>query len=333
VLPPVQAPSAGFLLQLFFIPLIIVTIIVAVWAMFSWLVHLGSDPQDLVRDIRKLNDASWQKAWTLSDMLRNPEYDALKKDVGLARELSQVLQQEIQAGEMAKQRIQLRVYLCRALGEFRVPVVVPALVEATRMERKPEELDVRRSAVESLAVLAGNLGHESLRQREDVMQALLEASRERGQTNDEDRARAELRSAAAFALGVIGGSQALDRLAIMLTDAHLNTRYNAATGLARHGDPRSQDVLIEMLDPDNEDAVREETSPRAREQKRNGVLIAAISATARLAEAPPDADLQPLLDALNRLAQADVGRGVRMHAQEAVYALQEKRALPSRTRQ
>jgi hypothetical protein len=41
VLPPVEAPSAGFLLQLFFIPMVIVTIIVSIWAMFSWLVHLG----------------------------------------------------------------------------------------------------------------------------------------------------------------------------------------------------------------------------------------------------------------------------------------------------
>ena len=51
-LPPVKAPSAGFLVQLFLIPMIIVSIIVMVWVLFSWIAHMGTDPRDLVRDLR-----------------------------------------------------------------------------------------------------------------------------------------------------------------------------------------------------------------------------------------------------------------------------------------
>ena len=79
-LPPVQPPSAGFILQLFFIPLVIVSIIVSVWLLFTWLASAGNDPQDLVRDLKKLNDARWQKAVSLADLLRNPANDKLKDD-------------------------------------------------------------------------------------------------------------------------------------------------------------------------------------------------------------------------------------------------------------
>jgi hypothetical protein len=47
-LPPVEPPSAGFILQLFVIPGVIVTIIVLVWLLFNWLAQMGNDPQAYV---------------------------------------------------------------------------------------------------------------------------------------------------------------------------------------------------------------------------------------------------------------------------------------------
>ena len=35
-LPPVEAPTGSFILQLFLIPLVIVTMVVLLWLMFSW---------------------------------------------------------------------------------------------------------------------------------------------------------------------------------------------------------------------------------------------------------------------------------------------------------
>ena len=40
-LPPVSPPTAGFLMQLFIVPMVIVVIIVMVCLMFNWLAHLA----------------------------------------------------------------------------------------------------------------------------------------------------------------------------------------------------------------------------------------------------------------------------------------------------
>ena len=45
-LPPVEPPSAGFIVQLFVIPGIIVFIIVMIWLLFNWLAQKGNDPAD-----------------------------------------------------------------------------------------------------------------------------------------------------------------------------------------------------------------------------------------------------------------------------------------------
>ena len=323
LLPPVQAPSAGFLLQLFFIPLLIVLIIVCVWGAFSWIVNLGSDPKDLVKDIKAMHDASWQRAYRLSDLLRNPEYDYLKEDRPLAMELADVLNQEIERARMDENRINLRIYLCKAIGEFRVPEVATALVRAATTERQLEELAVRRTAVEGLAVLASNVKAEQLRSNPAVVEALLAASRDHDE-GDQRIARADLRASAAFALGVLGGQPALDRLARMLDDSYPNARYNAATGLARHGDERAQIVLVEMLDPNNEQAISGEQREDGRVRKRFDVLVNGISAAARLADTNSSANLGPIKSALDRLAQSDVQRSVRLQASEALHVLAKR---------
>ena len=50
-LPPVQPPSAGFLMQLFVIPMVIVVVIVMVSLMFNWLAHMGTRPEQLVQEL------------------------------------------------------------------------------------------------------------------------------------------------------------------------------------------------------------------------------------------------------------------------------------------
>ncbi|MBM4000915.1 MAG: HEAT repeat domain-containing protein [Planctomycetes bacterium] len=316
VLPPVEAPTVRFLLQLFFVPLVIVVVIVVIWSGFSWVVQSTSDPADLVREIRALNDASWQKAYTLGDMLRNPEFHALREDRALASELARVLEQEVSAGQFDEQRVQLRVYLCRALGEFRIVEGAGALVAAARADRDPSELVVRRCAMEGLAVLAANIGAERLRDAPGVLDAVMEVSRERS-SDDTAAERDALRATAAFLLGVLGGDPALHRLARLMDDAHANTRYNAATGLARHGDPRCERVLLEMLDPTNASAVEHEPTEETKERKRSDVLGAAISAAARYAQAAPNADLSRLREAVARLRADDLPKNIRNQALEA----------------
>src|SRR5271170_3079118 len=72
MLPPVEPPSAGFILQLFVVPGIIVVIIVMVWLLFNWVARTGNDPEEYVRALKRENVNSWQAAVNLANALGNP---------------------------------------------------------------------------------------------------------------------------------------------------------------------------------------------------------------------------------------------------------------------
>src|SRR5437870_6988439 len=83
-LPPVAPPTASFILQLFLIPLLIVTIVVVLWLLFSWVAHMGRDNAgDLAKAIIRDDTASWQRAYELADLLHSPDprYAGLRQDV------------------------------------------------------------------------------------------------------------------------------------------------------------------------------------------------------------------------------------------------------------
>lgn len=345
-LPPVEPPNAGFLLQLFLIPLMIVAIIVVVWLLFSWLAHLGSDPHSLVTDLKRMNQASWQKAMTLADLLRNPEHESLKDDPKLAEDLAEVLSAQIDTGDLDKNSVKMRMFLCRALGEFRSPEVLPVLEKAVVTDRDGDrvdgiEINVRLSALEAIALVAKNIGPEVVRERPELMKALFSAAVERNEDQDalkreqsrqdkepQDRLdlrtpRSEVRAVAAFTLGVIGGPEALDKLfEVTRTDPYANSRYNAATGLARYGDARAIPTLVEMLDPENARAFESEVDLTEQAWKRVLVLNNGIRAARALIEKNSQDDLTPLIAALEKLVASHPQRGVLLEAQEALKVIQ-----------
>lgn len=331
-LPPVEPPSAGFLIQLFVIPMMIVLIIVLVWLMFSWLAHMGSNPRELVRDLKRLNEASWQRALTLADLLRNPDYDELKRDPELAAELAQILEDQLDAGRRDAESVKLRVFLCRALGEFHVPSeVLPVLLKAATHEEDLTDIDVRRTALEALAILGTNNSTRELQANDELMQALLGASRERTQNSEERPLRAELRSTATYVLGVLGGQQSLDRLEVLMDDAYANVRYNAALGLARYGDIRSQRVLLEMLDPMNEQSAQSEQHEAGKLSKRLLVIKNGIRGAKQLAEQNQEDELSQLSRALETILESDlhmfnsrVRGGIRINAEDALIELRSR---------
>ncbi|MEQ8790175.1 MAG: HEAT repeat domain-containing protein [Pirellulaceae bacterium] len=334
MLPKVEPPGAGFIMQLFLIPMIIVLIIVVVWLMFSWLAHLGSDPRKLVEDISKGDKYGWQKASTLAELLRNREYEHLKSDKKLAGALAGTLTAQLDARERGQQddenQRMLRMFICRALGEFYVDDGMPALVEAAAGGEE-SDIGVRRTAVESIAVLTRNVGSDRLRDKPSVVAALRQASLERPSSGvDENNAYADLRSTSAFALGVLGGDEALDRLTQLLTDSYANARYNAATGLARHGDVRSIPVILEMLDPDNEEAVALEESDVAIDWKRSLVQENGMKAVGLLHTANPQADYTQLVAALDRLSSSDAHSAIRQRAKFQADSLRGE-AVPAAT--
>jgi hypothetical protein len=66
-----------------------------------------------------------------------------------------VLDDEVKSGRTGEQSQTLRIYLCRALGEFTTPAAAAPLVRLASGEGDPQ---VVRAAVEGLALLASNMG-------------------------------------------------------------------------------------------------------------------------------------------------------------------------------
>ena len=320
-LPPVEAPTGAFIMQLFLIPVAIVSIVVLLWLSFSWLAQAGrDDPKKLVAEIRRGTDVSWQSAYTLAELLRSPDprYDEVRRDEKLAAELISLveadLKQPLKGGNDKgdRQRVERRMFLCRALGAFTIPDAAPLLARLANEEKDPMEVEVRLAALEGLATLARNVGPEELRKDDKVVQAVLEASRSvvddsRSQPADKEseyRPRSEVRAVAAFTLGVIGGEAAKKRLTIMLSDGYAAARYNAATGLCRQGDEAAVRTLKEMLSPDNPHADKDERYPADKDRKRVAVLVAGIQGAVTLTEKNPEADRAPIIAALKELADS-----------------------------
>jgi HEAT repeat protein len=319
--PPVQPPATTFLLQLFFIPLLIVLIIVAVWLLFSWLANMGNDPEDLVRDLQRLDKGSWRKAYALTNQLRDPEHDALKDDATLCRDLAAVLESENESPKSPRERTKLRIFLCRALGEFRVPDGLDPLVEAAGRQRNVNDIQVRRAALEALSILSDTLGSQVIREHDKALNVILNASRA-VDADDRTSQQAMLRSTAAFTLGVVGGPAALERLVQMMDDSYSDARYNAAIGLARHGQLESVPVLLEMLDPRNLQALEGELTEPGREFKRLLVLANGIRAAEELAASTSDptaTEVAQLHSAVTTLANDEtIPRRVQLLAKAAI---------------
>lgn len=302
-LPPVEPPSAAFLVQLFVVPAIIVSIIVFVWLAFHWLAQLGNDPEAYVRTLRRANEGRWQAALNLANDLRGPGGATLKSDTRLAGELASILDDEVTSGRprggghSGDQSRTLCVYLCRALGEFAVPeAAVPLVVRAG----DADDPQTARAAVEALAVLSANLtvAGRAFTEPATVTAAVLRAS----QSTD-----ASLRSTAAYVLGVLGGVGAVERLTELLEDGGEDVRFNAAVGLARQGNDEAWGTLAEMLALPDEPAVAGDEAAQASRYRRVLIVVNALKAVGLLmdesAQTPPGA----VVDRVAALGEDPVG--------------------------
>ena len=275
-LPPVEPPSAAFLVQLFLVPGLIVAIIVCVWLAFHWLAHLGNDPQAYVRTLRRANEGRWQAALNLANDLRGPGGSRLKSDADLASELGSILDDEVASGRTGEQSQTLRLYLCRALGEFTVPEAAAPLVRRVTAEGDSE---TTQAAVEALAVLATNLTEagRSFNDRKGVVQAVVQAA---------SSADSKVRNACGFTLGVLGGEQSVEALLQLAADDNADVRANAALGLARLGNSEAYDTLAELLvTPDIETTAASSDEEQSRRYKRVLLVVNALRGVALLIDA------------------------------------------------
>lgn len=301
-LPPVEPPSAGFLVQLFLVPALIVGIIVSVWVSFHWLAQLGNDPQANVRALRRNTEGRWQAALNLANDLR-PVGSPLKSNVGLATELASVLSDELKSGRTtgsgyaAEQSRELCTFLCRALGEFTIPEAAAPLVSCADDAAQPE---IVRAAVEGLAMLATNLTAVGFGFPDParVTKTVIAST----QSPDRDQ-----RKSATFALGVVGGEGAGPRLRELCDDADDNVRYNAALGLARMGDVFAWETLTEMLKLPDVPVRREEPKTQADRYRRAMVVVNALKGVGLLVDATSQAPPAAVLEAVTLLRDDAIG--------------------------
>ncbi|MBL9163331.1 MAG: HEAT repeat domain-containing protein [Planctomycetaceae bacterium] len=309
LLPPVEPPSAGFIIQLFVIPAVIVAAVVALWFVIESLARRGEqDPAVIVAALKANNQARFQQAKELADMLRLPQrYPEMKVSHELAQQIATYVDELVAAGRPEDAEVTMRIFLVTALGEFHVADGMPALVNAALHD---PQRDVRRRAINAIAVLSASMAALKPPQplnSDELNAALLQLA------DDQDEL---IRSETAFALGVVAAApeadaQLADKLVELADDPYTDARFNAAAALARLGDPAAPAAVAEMFDPESltsslsgEKALTTEVTEEAlaaqKAFKRNMILSSALKSTNLLLATPalPAASFVPLESAL-----------------------------------
>lgn len=316
-LPPVQPPSAGFIIQLFVVPGLIVLAIVGVWGLFGKLATGEHDWRGLLVELRHPNEhRRWRGALGLAQVLKADQEmkgsgEHLTENREIAQALSDVLTEELKRAGHSDNDLKYEAFLARTLGIFDLPdVVLPPLEEAMQFGN---DRDVRKNALGSIAVMADRFAtrNEPL-DSPGLSDELLKVSR------DDDPL---IRQLSAFTLGLFSHEWATSRLDVMLGDSDTDTRINAAVGLARHGDSRGIDVFTEILKSAAE--TRQTGTPAEYEQFLG--LKNCLLAIERCAAQMSPAQRRDLVTLLNPLAADFREPRIRVAAKSALKALEEAR--------
>lgn len=250
-LPPVDPPSAKFILQLFVIPFLVVIVLVCVlllvYGLFGKLAAGSRDALEHVQIIRSGNEnRRWRAAYELASLIHNEP--SLAKDDQLRRDLSTLLVDELNkpANELKSETPQ---YLALALGAFdrldglEDPQPGTALGALMRALDDSAPAAVRAAASQSLSRQAAKPGHGI---PANVVVPGLVATTKTTSAESPDAA-VEARQHAAYALGYFDTPESRAALAEAVGDENRLVRYNAASSLARLDDLAGLPVLREML--------------------------------------------------------------------------------------
>lgn len=242
-LPPVQPPSAGFILQLFVVPGVIVVAVVGIWLLFGRLATSEQDWRSQMLELQHPNQhRRWRGALGLAQMLKADQDlglqgQRLAQNSEIARSFADLLTSELKRGSQTEDDLKYQAFLARTLGLFDLPeTVLPALQQAIQSDHDRE---VRKNALGAIAVIAGR-GEE----QGHPLGAPLATDALLSISADDDPL---VRQLAAFTLGLVPAANVRDRLEVMLGDADPLTRVNAAVGLARQHDTHGFGVFKEVL--------------------------------------------------------------------------------------
>jgi hypothetical protein len=301
-LPPVEAPSAGFIVQLFVIPALVVAVVIVVWLLFGKLAGGERDAREYVRLLRG-SGATWRNAFELASLIRN---DAkLAGDPVLLGELTDLLAHDLDhEGDP-----ELTRYVALTLGAFQThearspsgqPLDPIAVLSQALGPKQPAI--VRGAAAVSLAKQAARLDG-----RLDDAQAVAALGEASGDSDP------ELRQVAVYALGFFGGEPAAKILRERLNDADRYVRYNAGVALARRGDEAARGTVREMLTTADLDKVLSFPSNVEKQNKIEAIELEAIQALQASVDGGHPGLAASLRDAVDALTRSGLVT-VRSHA-------------------
>jgi len=312
-LPPVEPPSAGFVIQLFVIPAAVVVVVIIVWLLFGKLAGGERDAMEYVRQLRAPT-ANWRLAFELASLIQHDP--KIGSDPLLLGELTDLLSHELDRNEDPK----LTQYVALTLGAFRTLEAktkngdhVDPLVPLSRALDPKYKSPIQIAAAASLAKQAARMNGEL--DDPHAIRALGEAAA---------TGEPEMRQVAVYALGFFGGSTAAQLLRERVrNDDDRFVRYNAAVALARRGDPAAETTLREMLSTADLNQIINLTSTSEKQNKIEAIEIEALEALrSSISGGPPELakSLQPQIADLTRSGLVSV----RSQALDVLQSLQPK---------
>jgi HEAT repeat protein len=319
-LPPVEPPSAGFIVQLFLVPAIIVAAVIGLYLLFGKLAAGDTDWRQLVSDIKSDNpNVRWRAALNLAEGLdadeaRGLEGQQLASVPEIATALNDLTIQQLKSSLRNEEQKQQLAFLLKALGRMdAIEQIRPAL--KTSLD-ETQETEIRKQALQAVAMVAGRkqAKKETLSDPE-LVDAVISAS----QSPDP-----VLRQHGAFALGLIGGPSSNSRLGELLEDPDEMTRINAAIGFARQDSPRGLGVFRQVL-KQSANWPAQANSPREVEAsfEKQLILRNALQAIEQLGPKLGDADRAELTASLKELESKLPDQALRLRAKEVRIGLEK----------
>jgi HEAT repeat protein len=289
---PFVAPALA--VQFFLIPLAVVAVMVTVYVGFRALLDDSRTAEDYLNDIRSGGrERRWPAAFELSRLLADPEVQRREPGLGPA---------VVRAFEEARgDDPRIRRYLALAIGRLDPPPegASAALLAAV------DDADTE-TAITAIWAL-GSLGEVAALPR---LQELYASSDP------------EIRKVVVYVLGALPGDAQVSTLAGALDDPVPDVQWNAAVGLARHGDERALPVLRRLLDRAYlERTVTAGSSVDPTADRVSEIMVNGLRSVAALKDASARASIV-------ELSRTDRSMKVRQAAIEALEALDDPERGP-----
>ena len=324
-LPPVEPPSAGFIVQLFLIPMLIVGAIVGVYALFGRLAGGEQDWRTLVTELKNTNEhRRWRAAIGLAHLLkidadRGEDGQELAKNPEIAKALLEVLEQQKSSKKKLSEEKYLnqQQYLITALGYLDQPkTVIPPLQEFLRSQ-SDEDDGVRLEALRSIFVIANRTAERAeAESRPLLVEELVEIpSLVDDVVSVSQESEPLFRQVAAFALGFLPSPESRQRLEVMLNDSDENAKVNAAIGLSRQDSTAGWPVYLEVLQGASE-------NPGERDGIKLVIVKNTLKAVRDLEEEWPEDQRKQLIGLLESISENHSNSRIRTDAKKTLQTLQ-----------